>query len=142
MAKENDDFEKLRDQLQQVVWDNEKIMEDRVFALATGSLAISLTIFQLQDCWTVFARVLMALSWAILLVDIFIIMYSLYNARGNAERAAIMTYSVNKDNSNLLFDEMSRGNKRTKRQNRCSYILTGLGMLLTAAAAFITLIIN
>ena len=50
--------------------------------------------------------------------------------------------SVNKDNSNLLFDEMSRGNKRTKRQNRCSYILTGLGMLLTAAAAFITLIID
>jgi hypothetical protein len=142
MEKDKDDFEKLGDQLQQVVWDNEKIMEDRVFALATGSLAVSLTIFQLQDDWTVFARVLMASSWVVLLVDIFVIMYSLYIARGSAERAAIMTYSVNKENSNLLFDEMSRGNKRTKRQNRCSYILTGLGMLLTAAAAFITLIIN
>lgn len=142
MEKDKDDFEKLRDQLQQVVWDNEKIMEDRVFALATGSLAVSLTIFQLQDDWTVFARVLMASSWVVLLVDIFVIMYSLYIARGSAERTAIMTYSVNKENSNLLFDEMSRGNKRTKRQNRCSYILTGLGMLLTAAAAFITLIIN
>lgn len=142
MAKENDDFEKLRDQLQQVVWDNEKIMEDWVFALATGSLAVSLTIFQLQDDWTVFARVLMASSWVVLLLDIFVIMYSLHNARENAERAAIMTYSVNKDNSDLLFGEMSRGNKRTKWQNRCSYILTGLGMLLTATAAFITLIIN
>ena len=65
MEKDKDDFEKLRDQLQQVVWDNEKIMEDRVFALATGSLAVSLTIFQLQDDWTVFARVLMASSWVV-----------------------------------------------------------------------------
>ena len=142
MAEENVDMQKLRDQLQQVIWDNEKIMEDRVFALATGSLAVSLTIFQLQDTWTVTSRVLMAISWAVLLVDIVVIMYSLYFAREHAERAAGMTYSVNKDKDNALYNEMNRGNKTTKKLNMCSYFLTCVGMLLTAVAAFITLIVN
>ena len=46
MAEKSNEMEDLRKQLQQVIWDNEKILEDRVFALATGSLGVSLTIFQ------------------------------------------------------------------------------------------------
>ena len=140
MTEEKNDMEKLRDQLQQVIWDNEKILEDRVFALATGSLAISLTIFQLQDIWNATSLWCIAISWVILLISISLIMYSLYRARGNAEKATIMTFTASKENIHLLYEEISCENKKTKRLNLYSYILTGLGITLTTISAFIALI--
>jgi len=142
MAEKSNEMEDLRKQLQQVIWDNEKILEDRVFALATGSLGVSLTIFQLQDNWSTLTLWLIAFSWAILIISIFIIMYSLYRARSKAERATEMTFTANEENYHLLYEEMTNGNNLTKQLNKWSYILTGLGILLTAIAAFITLIIS
>lgn len=135
-------MDKLREQLQQVIWDNEKIIEDRVFALATGSLGVSLTVFQLQDEWTDVALWFIGFSWAVLLMSILLIMISLRHARNKAEKATQMTYTVNSENYHILYNKITDGNRMTKRLNNWSYILTGIGILLTTVAAFLTLILK
>ena len=135
-------MDKLREQLQQVIWDNEKILEDRVFALATGSLGVSLTVFQLQDEWTDVALWFIGFSWAVLLMSILLIMISLRHARNKAEKATQMTYTVNSENYHILYNKITDGNRMTKRLNNWSYILTGIGILLTTVAAFLTLILK
>jgi hypothetical protein len=135
-------MDKLREQLQQVIWDNEKIIEDRVFALATGGLGVSLTVFQLQDEWTDVALWFIGFSWAVLLMSILLIMISLRHARNKAEQATQMTYTVNSENYHILYNKITDGNRMTKRLNNWSYILTGTGILLTTVAAFLTLILK
>lgn len=139
-SEENDvdlDFsvEKVRSQLQQIIWDNEKLLEDRVFALATGSFAISLTVFQIQKSWVPLSKWLMLTSWVILLAAVILIIYSLYYARNGAERAI-------KSPNSKLGEVITNGNKKTKRLNAISYFLTFGGILLTAAAAIITILSN
>lgn len=135
VIENNDPMKDLRDKLQQVIWDNEKLLEDRVFALATGSFAISLTIFQIQKSWVPLSKWLILASWVILLAAVILIVYSLYYARNGAEKA------IKSPNSNLG-EVITSGNKKTKRLNAISYYLTFGGMLLTAAAAIITLLTN
>lgn len=127
--------EKLRSQLQQVIWDNEKLLEDRAFALATGSFAISLTIFQIQKTWVPLSKWLVLASWVILIAAVILIVYSLYYARNGAEKAI-------KSPNSKLGEVITNGNKKTKRLNVISYFLTFLGVFLTAAAAIITLLSN
>lgn len=135
VIENNDLMKDLRDKLQQVIWDNEKLLEDRVFALATGSFAISLTIFQVQKSWVPLSKWLILASWVILLAAVILIVYSLYYARNGAEKAI-------KSSDSNVGEVIARGNKMTKKLNVISYCLTFCGILLTAAAAIITLFCN
>ena len=135
VIENNDPMKDLRDKLQQVIWDNEKLLEDRVFALATGSFAISLTIFQVQKSWVPLSKWLILASWVILLAAVILIVYSLYYARNGAEKAI-------KSPNSKLGEVITSGNKKTKRLNAISYYLTFVGILLTATAAIITLFCN
>ncbi len=130
-----------RDQLQQVVWDNEKILEDRVFAMATGSLAISLTIFQLQDSWNIVGKIMISSSWIILIISLILIIYSLYRARNKAEETIMMTYDEEQP-LDKVNHKINTDNRGTVKLNRWSYYLTFLGIFLTASAAFITIYFN
>lgn len=135
VSENNDPMKDFRDKLQQVVWDNEKLLEDRVFALSTGSFAISLTVFQIQKSWLPLSKWLVVASWMILLTAVILIVYSLYSARNGAEKA------IKCPESNVV-EVVTRGNEKTKKLNLISYCLTFCGIVLTAVAAIITLLTN
>lgn len=134
-------LQKYREDLQNIITASEKIIEDRLFALATGGLLASLTLFQIKPITCGCAKSFLCISWVLLGGAVISILLSLVFAKKEIGKYILDVEERIKGNEKIVLEEIQANTKsRIERTNTLSLILTILGIVVFIISAAITLL--
>lgn len=134
------DLKMHRNDVQSIITESEKIIEDRLFALATGGLLASLTLYQIKPITLYVAKIFLCSSWALLGLAIPTILFSLVYAKMKNRK---YMDCIDEKISGSKDIELAKIHKEIYNHidytNICSLILTTAGIVAFVISAAITL---